>query len=107
MGLYDTIRYNGSRSKCANGHDLSSEDFQTKDLGCTLGYWSLTDENIEGEDGGYGELPALPVTGVVYFYTSCSECSEGSDWVEFEAELRDGKVLSISRVASESNNAGG
>jgi hypothetical protein len=32
MGLYDTVKVSDPRFVCSEGHDLSDEEFQTKDL---------------------------------------------------------------------------
>ena len=37
MGLFDTVTVRDPRFVCSEGHDLSDEEFQTKDLGCTMG----------------------------------------------------------------------
>lgn len=37
MGLFDYVTVRGPSFVCSEGHDLSGEEFQTKDFGCEMG----------------------------------------------------------------------
>lgn len=75
MGLFDYVTVSDPRFVCTEGHALGEVEFQTKDLGCTMGTWRIHDGKISGEDGGYGDgCAAENFTGIVEFYGPCREC---------------------------------
>ena len=73
MGLYDTLTVSNEAFKCSEGHDLSDAEYQTKDLGRTMGYWHISDV-LTGEPGEYGDPLPKPVSGVLEIYCTCKEC---------------------------------
>jgi hypothetical protein len=73
VGVFDYVRVEGEAFRCSEGHDLAGEEFQTKDLGCTMGQW-LIGERFSGKDGGYGEAPELPFIGRIHIYSGCRQC---------------------------------
>lgn len=73
MGLFDRVQVAGEAFRCSEGHDLSGQEFQTKDLGCTMGHWLIADR-FSGEDGGFGDPPEHPFSGSVEIYAECSMC---------------------------------
>ena len=74
MGLFDTVGVHGPSFICSEGHDLSQIDFQTKDLGETLGWYSMVEGGeLTGEAGGYGDA-VLPMVGDVEIYADCLAC---------------------------------
>lgn len=73
MGLFDYVSVAGPEFRCSEGHDLSGEEFQTKDLGCTMGYASIG-KRISISDGGWGETQPSPFTGAIEIYTDCKRC---------------------------------
>ncbi len=73
MGLYDTLTVSNEAFKCSEGHDLSEAEFQTKDLGQTMGYWQISDV-LTGEPGGWGRPLPKPISGVLEIYCACIAC---------------------------------
>jgi hypothetical protein len=84
-------------------------DWQTKDLGCTLGSWTL-DARLDGAPGSEGEPIELPFTGRIAICTDCIRCPALFDeldgggnvivpWVEFEVDLADSVVRRAERVS--------
>ena len=112
MGMYDTVIV-GDGFFCSAGHDLSNQDFQTKDLGETMGTWHLG-KYLSGTPGGYGDpVDEKGFTGLISIYTSCTDCPafvQGSTFnvidhsVEFEVQLVAGCPVSI-KMVSESVDA--
>lgn len=77
MGLYDTLRITHDLARCPDGHDLSEQEWQTKDLGESMGAFHL-DETGEIKPLDLPEerwRPSLfPPKGTVQVYTDCPEC---------------------------------
>jgi len=114
MGLFDTVTVRDARFVCSEGHDLSGEEFQTKDLGCTMG--SAAIDTVSAPDtkhltlygGGWNRPPRLPFLGRIHVYCSCSSCpafvQAGTGNlcptnVTFEVEVIDDMVRAITRVS--------
>ena len=77
MGMFDTVTVSDRRFCCSEGHDLSSETFQTKDLGECMLDWRITSGVLvppDESEKGWGILPPLPFSGAIHIYTDCSEC---------------------------------
>lgn len=109
MGLFDTVRCTHGSFVCSEGHDLSSQDFQTKDLGQTMGNWSIS-HILEGKDGGWGEEITRPFLGRINVYGDCPRCpalvQAGTmnfcpTAVEFEVEIVDDIVRSVKRISED------
>lgn len=109
MGLFDYVYCSGPEFVCSEGHPLDGE-YQTKDLGCTMGgaRFGGMGSRLEFDDGGYGDTLRRPFLGVVNIYTSCQKCpafvQAGTHnlcdcWVEFEVEFVDDVVRAIKRVS--------
>jgi hypothetical protein len=107
MGLYDHVRADREEFKCSEGHDLGGVEFQTKDLGETMGEWALG-ETLSGQDGGYNEPPPRPFSGRISIYASCEECPAFVQadtlnlcacWVEFEVEIVEDRVRKVARTS--------
>ncbi len=73
MGLFDYVSVNDPRFVCSEGHDMRGEQFQTKDLGCTMGDASIGASLIV-RDGGWGDTLPQPFTGEIEIYTDCPMC---------------------------------
>jgi hypothetical protein len=110
LGLYDDIIVTGEWCRCSEGHDLSGEVFQTKDLGSTMGRWSLA-EDLRGEFGGWGDAVSMPLSGTIAIYTSCPVCPAFLDlgtwnvlmaWVEFEVDLDANRLVAVWRISQPS-----
>lgn len=74
MGLFDYVSCDHPAFVCSDGHDLRREEFQTKDLGCTMGGASIGETHIDIRDGGYGDPVALPFSGTIEVYADCPRC---------------------------------
>lgn len=117
MGLYDDLTCEDPRFVCSEGHSLASAEFQTKDLGCTMGHATI---DASGEffyrPGEWGD----PEVGtMIEIYTDCRQCPAFVQadtgnlidvWVQFDIELADlaeksnpdvytGRVVSVARVS--------
>lgn len=110
MGLYDVVRCHGDVFRCSEGHDLSEAEFQTKDLGQTMGEWSLggVGDRLEGTPGEWNSGPRRPFLGRMSVYTNCRKCPAFVQdrtanlvacWVEFEVELVDDFIRSVKLVS--------
>ena len=107
MGDFDMVECVDPRFVCSEGHRPDGH-FQTKDLGQTRGGWQIVDGRLTGEFGGQGEPVARPISGRLTIYTDCHECPAfiqgGTNnvitcWVEFEVEVVDDEVRSVTRVS--------
>ena len=106
MGLYDDIEVDDARLVCSEGH--RPRDFQTKDLGCTMGTWTLRKGKLTGSAGDSGHAPTQPVSGRIALYTSCEHCPAFiapkthnvlEAWVEFAAEFVGGELRFLVRIS--------
>lgn len=94
MGLYDCLTCNDPRFVCSEGHHLGAEEFQTKDLGCTMGHGEIdATGTFSFLPGGWGDAE---VGTTINIYTSCRQCpafvQAGTGnliemWVEFAVDL--------------------
>jgi hypothetical protein len=107
MGLFDYVTVSGPAFVCSEGHDLSGEEFQTKDLGCTMGDAEIGDR-IEIHDGGYGDSVDRPLTSTIEIYCSCRKCpalvqaetfNTHATSVEFEIKIADDIVVAVQRTS--------
>lgn len=112
MGMFDYVRVSGPEFVCSEGHDLSGEEFQTKDLGCTLGYATIRSGRMHFEphliERGRSAEDYQRFPRVISIGCTCSRCPGfvqantgnpvGCD-VDFEVDLvYDGTVLHARRV---------
>ena len=74
MGLFDYVIVNDSRFVCSEGHDLRDEEFQTHDLGETMGTATIEDGRITMRDGGWGEAEVPGLIGTIEIYCTCRRC---------------------------------
>jgi hypothetical protein len=111
MGLFDYVKCSGREFVCSEGHSLADMEFQTKDLGCSMGNAEIggVGSSLVFDSGGY-EYGALrrPLLGVVNVYTACMKCPAFVQakshnlcdcWVEFEVEFVDDVVRAVKRVS--------
>lgn len=108
MGLFDYVSCDHPAFVCSEGHDLRDEEFQTKDLGCTMGSASIGN-GIDIRDGGWGETQPRPFTGTIEVYTDCKKCpafvqNETFNMhpvsVEFDVQIVADDVVSIKRTSA-------
>lgn len=109
MGLFDRLMCHDPEFLCSEGHGLGGEEFQTKSLGCTMGYGAIRDRLLTFRDGGWGDATERETPLDVY--CTCRQCPAimpppGSQtptaihpWVEFAVELDGDRVVSISRTS--------
>lgn len=118
MGLYDHVHIAGPdlRFVCSEGHDVTGEEFQSKDWGCTMGDVHIAGDAIGHESGGYGDDVKRPYLGRFYVYCTCTQCPafvqnwqrpDGSRChnvidmsVTFELEVVDDKIRNVKRVST-------
>jgi hypothetical protein len=92
MGLFDTVRCEYPLPD-ARHQDL---EFQTKDLDCLLGHYTITTDrrlllHAEGGKRGLDRDIEWPLHGDLRFYTSIKDSGE-SVWVEYVARFTHGRV---------------
>lgn len=115
MGLFDTIKIDDDpRFVCSEGHLLYGEEFQTKDLGCTMGHAFI---DVVGHDvsrmrfydGGYGDPVQQPLLGRFDIYCNCRQCPAFVQaktanvcpvTVDFEVEVVDDVVRAVKRISA-------
>lgn len=74
MGLFDYVKVSGPEFKCSEGHDLSGEEFQTKDLGCTMGNATIADGKLTTTPSDWG-APFIPGgMALIEIYCNCTRC---------------------------------
>lgn len=106
MGLFDYVTVRDPRFVCSRGHDLSAEEFQSKDFGCTMGRVLIEDGLLSSHAVYFGEPGADG--SKVEVYCTCRQCPAfvqfgtgnlvGCD-VTFEVELDGDAVKAISRTS--------
>jgi hypothetical protein len=111
MGLFDYVTVNDPCFVCSNGHDLSAEEFQSKDFGCTMGRVVIENERVSSHDGYFGKPEADSKT--VEIYCTCRQCPAfvqfgtgnliGCD-VTFEIELDGSAVKLVTRTSPATND---
>lgn len=108
MGLFDRLTCIGPEFRCSEGHDLADEEFQTKDLGCTMGYGTIDGGRLTFEDGGWGDPLASPISATIDVYCSCAKCPAFvqagtgnlvAHWVAFDVAIVDDVVASVTRTS--------
>jgi hypothetical protein len=110
MGLFDYVHVHDARFVCSEGHDLRGEEFQTKDLGCTMGDSAIgADGVLDFRDGGYGDPPKMPLNETIATYCTCRKCpafvQDGTSnliamGVDFEVKFEGGRAVSVTRVGA-------
>jgi hypothetical protein len=93
---------------CSEGHDVADEGLQTKDLGCTMGHAEIVGGKLIYRPGNWGEPLTPPVRACLLACCVCRRCpafvQRGTlnvvgTWVEFEIDVVDDEVRSITRVS--------
>ena len=123
MGLFDRLTCADQRFVCSEGHHLGHAEFQTKDLGCTMGHATIDEAGaFVYQPGGWGDPD--PVLGMapwptIAIYCDCRQCpafvQPGTGnlidmWVQFDVKLADlavkdnpdvytGRVVSVLRTS--------
>jgi hypothetical protein len=104
MGLYDCVYCYGPPFVCSEGHLLDGHEFQTYDLGRTMGEWTLSDRLY----GAPGIQSQYPFTGLLALVTACSICPVYWDpttgnimdlLVDFEVHLAADVVGDVRRIS--------
>lgn len=115
MGMFDWAHCNGPEFVCSEGHDLSGEEFQTKDLDCTLGDVVIEGGRVQFHDSGLrfdgqglGPPAVSPYTGTIDVGCTCKKCPAfvqaktfnliGTD-VSFDVEIVNDEVKSVTRTS--------
>lgn len=107
MGLFDRVAVSRPEFQCSEGHDLTGAEFQTKDLGETMGYAEI-DDRITIRDGGWGDTQQSPFSGTIEIYTDCEMCPAfvqdttfnlHPTCVEFTVEIERDVVRKITRTS--------
>lgn len=111
MGLFDNVTVRDPRFVCSNGHDLSGEEFQSKDFGCQMGQIAIEDGRISARAGFLGNPEADSDT--VDIYGTCRQCPAfvqfgtgnlvGCD-VSFEIKLDGDVIKAIVRTSPATND---
>jgi hypothetical protein len=108
MGDYDMVVARDPRLVCSEGHDVTDEGLQTKDLGCTMGHAEIVGDKLLYWPGHWGEPLAPPVRACLRVCCTCRRCpafiqretlNVVGTWVEFEIDVVDDEVRSITRVS--------
>ena len=105
MGFYDTVHVTSPLFVCSEGHDMRGEQFQTKDLGETMGHATIGTK-LELDLGDWNAPVASLFTGTIDIYTSCRQCPAFVQaktwnvldaWVEFEVTIAADVVTNVWR----------
>lgn len=108
MGCFDYVSVSDPQFKCSEGHDLSGSEFQTKDLGETMGDSSIDDGVLTYQPGRWGDPEPNPFTGTIEIYTSCQQCpafvqnktwNEVATWVEFSVVVKENAIRSVTMTS--------
>jgi hypothetical protein len=109
MGCFDTLNCSGPEFVCSENHDLSIEEFQTKDLGETMGDFNISGNVLTGMDGEWGDFVMFPFTGELNIYCTCTQCPAFVQakthnlvgcGVEFKVELVGNQVVKVTRTST-------
>jgi len=105
MGMFDRVKCADPRFVCSESHDLSDEEFQTKDFECALGVAVIEDARITFHDGALGvPMATSPFTGCVTIYCDCTQCpalvqqrtgNVIAVWCDFEVEIVGNTVIGV------------
>lgn len=110
MGLFDTVRVD-ERFTCSEGHDLTGEEWQSKDFGETMGTVTISEDTVTLEPGEWGAPPMRPLLGRFGIYMTCKKCpafvqrDTGNivgHWVEYMLEIVDDRIRMIKRMGDSS-----
>lgn len=79
MGMFDRVHVHGPAFVCSEGHDLSGEEFQTKDFACVLDDVSMAlgEPMTCGGRAGLGfaiKANERPYNATVEVYCDCTQC---------------------------------
>ncbi len=108
MGMFDSAYCVGPEFVCTAGHDLSEEEFQTKDLDCSLAIIRIEGGRAWYVSGGIDEIPNAAITETLCLNCVCSSCEAfvqaGTGnligvYVTFEVDVDAGIVKAIRRVS--------
>jgi hypothetical protein len=114
MGMFDTVTVrDDSRFSCSDGHLLYAEEFQTKDLGCTMGFATVFVDNdaqtrMHTQPGSWDTPVTIPLLGRFEIYCDCHQCPAFVQVptgnvcpvsVEFMLEIVDNVVRKVTRVS--------
>jgi hypothetical protein len=107
VGLFDTVRVD-ERFTCSEGHDLTGEEWQSKDFGETDGDVIIAEDTVTLKPGEWGDSPMRPLLGRFAIYTTCKKCpafvqrETGNmigHWVEYVLEIVDDRIRAIKLVS--------
>lgn len=107
MGLFDYVTVDHPSFVCSEGHDLRGAEFQTKDLGETMGH-AYVGSWIDFIHGGWGPDQVGSITGEIEVYCSCHQCPVYIQartgnlmdiWCEFTVEIVEDIVRSVKRTS--------
>jgi hypothetical protein len=110
VGLFDYVECDRPEFVCTEGHDLRGEEFQTKDLGETMGSAHIGDR-LDLRDGGWGESMSRPFSGTIEVYANCRRCpafvqaetfNTHPVGVMFDVEIADDVVVKVTRTGKTS-----
>lgn len=106
MGLFDYVTVNDPRFVCSEGHDLSGEEFQSKDFGCMMGQVTIENGRTSSRQVYLG-VPEAD-SSVVEIYATCTKCPAFVQFgtgnlagcsVAFDVKLNGDAVESIERTS--------
>lgn len=106
MGMFDYVSVSGPEFVCSEGHDLSDEEFQSKDFGCEMGQVRIECGRVSCRAACLGTPSAE--SDQVEVYGTCRRCpafvQRGTGnliacWVEFAVKLDGDAVVSVTRTS--------
>jgi len=71
MGMFDRVWFRDTEPRCSEGHSLAGVEFQTKDLGCTMGDAEVMDGKFAFSPGGWGDSEKV---GRMWMCGDCPQC---------------------------------
>lgn len=111
MGLFDHVTVKDPRVVCSNGHDLSAEEFQSKDFGCEMGWVAIENGHVSSRAVFLGKPEAD--SNKIEIYGTCQQCPAfvqfgtgnliGCD-VSFEIELDGDTIKAVVRTSPATND---
>jgi hypothetical protein len=109
VGVFDYAICKGPEFVCSEGHDLTGQEFQTKDFACVLAYVTIEDGHVTTEEEGpAGAMTQPPFDSPFTVYTSCERCPVFVQartgnlcdvCCEFEIAVEGDRILSIKRIS--------